>query len=56
MVAYTILSILGLTLTALASPVPAAEPEALALLSSLTGTVTGTVTSLVGSVPALRKS
>lgn len=59
MVAYTILSVLGLTLTALASPVPAAEPEALALLSGLTGTVagvTGTVTSLVGSVPALRKS
>lgn len=59
MVAYTILSVLGLTLTAMASPVPAADPEALALLSSLTGTVssaTSTVASVVANVPALRKS
>jgi hypothetical protein len=52
MVAYTILSVLGLTLTAMATPVPVAEPAALALVSGVTGTVTG----LLGSVPALRQS
>jgi hypothetical protein len=52
MIAYTILSVLGLTLSAMATPVPAPEPAALALLSGVTGTVTG----LLGSVPALRKS
>ena len=67
MVAYTILSVLGLTLTAMASPVPAAEPG---LLSGVTGAVSGVtntvsavaapvvspVVALVESLPALRKS
>ena len=52
MVAYTILSVLGLTLSAMATPVPAPEPAALPLLGGVVGTVTG----LLGSVPALRQS
>jgi len=67
MVAYTILSVLGLTLTAMASPVPAAEPG---LLSGVTGAVSGVtntvsavaapvvspVVAVVEKLPALRKS
>jgi hypothetical protein len=67
MVAYTILSVLGLTLTAMSSPVPAAEPG---LLSGVTGAVSGVTTTVsavaapvvspvvkvVESLPALRKS
>ena len=52
MVTYTILSVLGLTLSAMATPVPAPEPAALPLLGGVVGTVTG----LLGSVPALRQS
>jgi hypothetical protein len=50
MVAYSILSVLGLTLTAMATPVPAAEPGLLSGMTGAVSSVTGTVSSVTAPI------